>query len=290
MSDKVYKIITDKFVEQLKKGVVPWHKPWVCRDMPMNLVSKKTYNGVNLLLLLMSGFSSPYWLSFKQVGAKGGTIRKGEKGTIITYFNVVKSKTDPTKTFPMFRYYRVWNVDQCEGIEVPKSDRAEFVENVNAEAVSKRWVDCPEIRHGGDSAHYSPVEDYIKMPNRDSFDTPDHYYSILYHEQTHASGHKSRLDRLVVGCFTRTSQTYAFEELVAELGASFLRHEAGIDGSALFDNSASYISNWLTRLNNDSSLIVKAARHAQKAVEYMRGEYQPEGEKRERDAVIEAVS
>lgn len=290
MSDNVYKIITDKFIEQLNKGVVPWRKPWACRDLPMNLVSKKPYNGVNVLLLLMSGFSSPYWLSFKQVQAKGGKVRKGEKGTIISYFKVMKDKKDPNKTYPLFRYYRVWNVEQCDGIEVPQSDTVEFVENANAEAVSSRWTDCPEVRHGGDSAHYLPVQDYIQMPSRDSFKTPEHYYSILFHEQIHATGHKSRLDRLVVGCFTKNSKTYAFEELVAELGSSFLRHDAGIDASALFDNSAAYIASWLKALQNDPKLIVKAATHAQKAVEYMRGEYKPNSEKSEKQSVLETVS
>lgn len=290
MSDTVYKIITDKFIDQLKKGVVPWRKPWACRDMPMNLISKKTYSGVNVLLLLMSGYSSPYWLSFKQVGQKGGKIRKGEKGTIITYFNMVKDKKDPSKTFPMFRYYKVWNAEQCDGIEVPKTDRLDFIENANAESVSARYADCPDIKHGGDQAGYSPVQDYIVMPHRDSFETSNHYYHVLFHEQVHSTGHKSRLDRLVVGCFTRTSQTYAFEELVAELGASFLCNDAGIDQTALFENSAAYINTWLGRLQNDPKLIVKAARHAQKAVEYMRGEYKPEKDTSEKEQVIEAVS
>ena len=290
MSDKVYKIITDKFIEQLQKGVVPWRKPWACSDMPMNLVSKKAYNGVNVLLLLMSGYSSPYWLSFKQIDEKGGTIRKGEKGTIITYFSVTKDKKDPSKTFPMFRYYRVWNIEQCDGIEAPKTERLDFIENANAETISARYADCPKITHGGNSAAYSPVGDYIIMPNRDTFETANHYYSVLFHEQIHSTGHKSRLDRLVVGCFTDNSKTYAFEELVAELGAAFLCNDAGIDQTALFDNSAAYINSWLKRLQNDSRLIVKAARHAQKAVEYMKGDYNPDNKTSEKDQVIAAIS
>lgn len=267
----VYDIVTTKFVDQLKAGVVPWRKPWSCGSLPQNLISKKAYSGVNVYLLLMSGYSSPYWLTYNQATQKGGSVRKGEKSTLITFFKSMKSKKDPNKSIPMFRYYKVFNIEQCDGIEVPQSSELDFVEDRNAEKVMALYADCPPIAHGGDSARYSPLADAITMPTKGQFDSVNSYYLTLFHESIHSTGHKSRLDRLKIGCFERTQATYAFEELVAELGANFLAHEAGIDPSGLFDNSAAYIAGWLKALQNDTKLIVSAASHAQKAVEYMQG-------------------
>lgn len=275
---KVYQIITDKFIDQLKKGVIPWRKPWACTDMPMNLVSKKPYRGVNLLILAMSGFSSPWWLTKNQIESKGGSIKPDQKDTIITFFTVNKDKKDPKKSYMVFRFYKVWNVEQCDNIEVPKTENIDFIENVNAETISANYKDCPEIKHGGNRAFYSPVSDYIQMPNKESFKSPNHYYTTLFHEQIHSTGHHTKLDRLKVGCFDNDRKEYAFEELVAEIGASFLCHEAKIDQTDLFDNSVAYINSWLTKLKNDATLIVSAARHAQIAVEYMKGNQNKESE------------
>ena len=287
-----YEIITEKFTDQLEQGTVPWRKPWTCRELPMNLISKKPYSGVNVLLLMIAGYSSPYWLTLNQIKQKKGAIIEEQKNkyTIISFCKSVPKKDDPKKFYSMFRYYKVWNLEQCEDIDAPQSEALDFVENINAETIVNRYADCPNIEHRGDVAGYQPTQDYIVMPHRERFTSENHYYFTLFHEMAHSTGHKSRLDRLVIGCFNRQSKTYAFEELVAELTAAFLCHEAGIDQTDLFDNSAAYLASWIKRLKNDSRLIVSAAKHAQKAVEYMRGEYKPSGDKAAHEQVMEAVS
>jgi antirestriction protein ArdC len=267
---KVYEIITDKFIAELKKGVVPWRKPWKCSGLPMNLISKKPYNGINLLLLMMSGFASPYWLTFNQAKQKGGSVKKGEKSTLISFWKITKGKDGGKDRF-MLRYYRVFNVEQCEGIEVPTEKELDFVTNDKAQAIIDNFEDCPEIKFGGDRACWSPSLDVVNTPRPEDFKSPEYYYAVNYHELIHSTGHESRTGRLANYNSVFGSESYAFEELVAELGAAFLCHDADIDLSKVFDNSAAYVAGWLKRLQNDPKLIVKAAKASQEAANYIRG-------------------
>lgn len=267
---KVYEIITNKIIEQLDNGCIPWNRPWDVH-MPMNLVSKKAYRGVNILLLSFTGFKSPYFLTYKQAEMLGGNVVKGQKGFPVVYWNTtkVKDKDEEEKAIPFLLYHTVFNVEQCKNIPVPETVKAEFNPIEDCEAVITGMPNKPEIVHKGDRACYSILKDMIYMPNRDNFYTPEQYYGTLFHEEVHATGHASRLNRKSISEPNGFGmEEYSKEELIAEIGASFLCAETGISSHTI-ENQTNYIGNWLKRLRDDKRLIVVAACHAQTAVDYI---------------------
>lgn len=274
----VYEIITERIIERIEtEGRLPWHKPWI-EGFARNLVSKKHYRGSNVWLLNMAPFSSPHWLTFKQAQQLGGTVRKGEKGWPVVYWSWFKSKdklTGEEKTFPILKYYTVFNLQQCEGIEAPATEgkRMNSDESIEeCERVIKTMRKRPDIKHEANQAFYNPRFDYVNMPNKEMFHDAPGYYHTLFHELTHATGHESRLGRLkgdaVLAKFG--SEPYAKEELVAELGASYLSGVAGIQASQE-DNSIAYLQGWIKALKNDPKLLVQASAQAQKAADYILG-------------------
>lgn len=285
MKSSVADIVTDRIISALQTGVAPWRKPWRALGRQFrfatNLISGKPYNGVNQLLLQCSGYVSPYWLTFKQAAALGGSVRKGEKGTPVIYVGRALDKTGKkTKDgkdagYSFLRYYTVFNVEQCEGIDshVPVEVIAEPNANApieRAEAIWAGFADKPAVRRDPARAYYVPVLDYIGIPDITAFDSPDAYYSTLFHEGIHATGAESRLNREGVSTAKDRaafgSETYGKEELVAELGAAFLCAEAGIDN---IPATASYCASWIKVLKGDSSLIISAAAAAQKAYRHI---------------------
>lgn len=282
----VYEIITEQILDQLKKGTVPWHKPWKgASEWPKNFVSGKPYRGLNVFVLHLQGYSSPYWLTFNQAKAKGGSIRKGEKSTMVTFWKKIEAKTKTTTDdhgnevkkvekdpYFLLRYYRVFNVEQCEGLKLPEPEETEeldFTPIEVCEQIVAEMPQRPEITHGGGRACYSPVTDKVTMPVQSSFDAEPEYYSTLFHELTHSTGHKSRLDRdEIMNLQPFGTTNYSKEELVAEMGAAFLCGEAGIENSTI-DNSASYIANWVAKFEDQPKMVVCAAAAAQKAVDFI---------------------
>ncbi|MGZ8938674.1 MAG: ArdC family protein, partial [Limisphaerales bacterium] len=224
----VYEIVTERIVALLEQGTVPWQKPWATSGedcMPRNLVSKKPYRGVNVFLLHAMSFESPHWLTYKQAQELGGNVRKGEKACPVVFWKWLDAKDEPNgekKRIPLLRYYHVFNASQCEGIEVPateKQGRAHDPIN-SAEQIVAGMPKLPEIQHGRDRAAYSPAFDRVFMPTPEAFQTGEHYYSVLLHELTHATGHQTRLNRKGVagsdGEWSAFGSTpYAKEELVA---------------------------------------------------------------------------
>jgi len=274
----VYEIVTGKICAELERGVVPWRKPWVGGDQaPANLISKRAYTGINPLLLSLSGYSSPYWLTYKQAAELGGTVRKGEKSSLVVFYAKLQSKTrtlengDPD-TFAMLRYYNLFNVTQCDGINghIPVVPTRMIEPLTAAEAIIDGYRDKPSIDDHVSAAWYRPSLDLIGMPPRDTFTSADGYYSTLFHECIHSTGHASRLDRVGVSKEQkRGSETYSKEELIAELGAAFLCADAGIENT--IPQSAAYCASWLKALKGDSKLIVSAASGASKAARYITG-------------------
>jgi antirestriction protein ArdC len=283
LAKNVYEIITATIIEKLEQGTIPWQRPWSGRGAPSNLVSGKAYRGVNIFLLGHQDYSSPFWVSFKQAKALGGSVRKGEKGTPCIFWKFLardreNSKTGETETkqIPLVRYYSVFNVEQCEGIsharlEVETEESAPFNPIEAAEAIVASYPDAPSISQDGrGSAYYRPSTDSIHLPEPESFDSEAHYYATLFHEMGHSTGHEKRLARPgVTNPIRHASHDYSKEELVAEMTAAFLLAEAGIDSDSLTDNSAAYLASWLKALKNDPKLVVLAAAQAQKAVDHI---------------------
>ncbi len=274
MKNDVYQIITDRIIRLLESGTVPWHKPWKGgSEAPKNFVSRKTYRGINFFLLSAAGYSSPFWLTFKQVKSLNGWVKPGEKSFPVVFWKILEETTGgESKKIPFLRYHSVFNVAQCEGITVPTPPEVtgEFHPIDECEAMVTDMPRRPTIGHSGGRACYSPVQDVITMPESKLFETPEAYYATLFHELTHATGHVSRLNRKEI---TEPngfgSDPYGREELVAEMGAAFLCGHCHID-NATINQSAGYIQNWLERLKNDRKLVVHAAAQAQKACDFIR--------------------
>jgi len=277
MQNTIYQEVTDQIIQELEKGAAPWIKPWKSDNTcEKNIVSKKEYNGINRLILGMmthfKGYQSPYYGSFKQWQEMGGTVKKGEKGIKIVFYKPVsKESITPTgdvekSAYACLKTYYVFNADQVEGIEISKPVIEPRFYNP-APALDDRILKTgANIKHGGGSAFFSPTGDFIGMPNRDTFQDDSSYYATILHELTHWSGAKNRLDRDMGGKFG--SSKYAFEELVAELGAAFLCQDYSIQGEL---RHAGYIQNWLTCLKENNQAIFKAAALAQKAADYLNG-------------------
>lgn len=280
--NKVYQIITDRIIESLKDGKVPWHRPWTGGGTPCNAVSKKPYRGVNVFMTAMAGYSSPYWMTFNQCRDMGGMVRKGEKSTPIIFWkiDIVKDEDDEEKIRKNFilRYYNVFNAEQCDGlpedlypapakaISDPEVDKA-------GQAVLKSYADKPKINTGKGGAYYRPSDDSIGIPNRSDFDDLQSYWAVLFHELTHSTGASRRLDR-DMGAI---NSSYSYEELIAELGSAFLCAESGIGNEAIGRNNVAYLQGWLSALGSNPEWIIKASAAASKAVDYMLGKQAAEG-------------
>jgi len=271
----VYEIITSRIVEELEKGQVPWHKPW--RTLPpANLISKKPYRGINVFLLALQGYGSQYWLTFNQTKQLGGNIRRGEHGTKIVFwkFGTYETETADGETeehkSAFLRYYTVFNLEQTEGLKALLTLPPAFpIES--AEEIAKGMPNPPTFEQDFQAA-YIPSRDVVKMPSRTAFGSQAEYYSTLFHELTHSTGHTKRLAREGFETPQKSaSDSYSREELIAEMGSAMLCGVAGIEQSTLA-NSAAYLKTWIQRLKADSKLVISAASAAQKAADYIRGE------------------
>jgi antirestriction protein ArdC len=281
----LHQIITDKFLDALAGGTVPWHNPVKLGNWPANLVTQKAYRGVNVWTTIVSSmdseFTSRWWLSYKQATEMGGQVRKGEKATKIVYWlfkEHVDSNGKKTKRgFPL--YSSVFNADQVDGIEDKvaaadaKNAPLEFEPLDEAERIIAGYKDAPKILdgayHGQGAGAYVPILDRIHMPKREQFESVESYYTTLFHEAGHSTAHPKRLNRPDWDNCNSETAAYSFEELVAEMTSAFLCGHSGIDGD--FDNSANYISGWLDKLGGEPKWVMKAASKAQAAVDHILG-------------------
>lgn len=274
----LYETITNQVIERLENGVVPWQKPWNgSESVPRNLVSKKPYRGINFWMLLSDPFMSPYYLTWNQVNDLGGKVKKGSKSTMVVFWKLVElenADTGEVEKKPFLRYYRIFNLDQVDNIPESKIPKTEIVEHDfnpidDCERLVEFWEDCPKVEHGGGAAYYTPAFDMVTMPDQRFFKTDEKYYSTLFHELVHSTGHRKRTNRhSVLKDHRFGSKDYSQEELVAELGAAYLCGMGGIV-NATIDQSAAYIKSWIAKFKEDKKILVMAAAQAQKAVDYI---------------------
>lgn len=280
MSNNVYQYVTDRIITELQKGRIPWKKSWH-GEKAINYVTRKEYQGINLLLLPYPG----EYLTFKQVTELKGTVKKGEHANMIVYYNWYVKDTGKkdsngkpiTESIPVLRYYNVFHISQTEGIKT--KCKPYITDNTNniieqAEKVVNDYITREKIKlniiTGSDEACYIPSNDEIVMPNIQQFTGSNEYYSTLFHESVHSTGNVNRLDRTSKQKTHRFgSQDYSKEELVAEIGSSILCNRIGIEMPETFQNSVAYIQSWLKVLKDDIKMIVIAAGQANKAVNYI---------------------
>lgn len=272
MSNTVYQQVTDRIIEQLEKGALPWIKPWRAdQTADKNFITQKPYSGINTLILGMAGFDNPAWATYQQWQSKGIQVKKGEKATQIVFFKPVKAtKTNDageseSANYAVLRAYHVFNAEQTDAQLLPLETEDQTPFNP-IPACEKKITDTGAIiKHGGDSAFFMPSKDYIQLPNKTAFVNESNYYATAFHELAHWSGAKHRLDRDLSGKYGNPA--YAFEELIAEIGAAFLCAEFKIGGEL---RHAGYIESWLKACREDNKAIFKAAALAQKAADYIK--------------------
>lgn len=287
MKADIYRKVTETIVRQLEKGVRPWHKPWnaantagrITRPLRSNGLA---YHGINVLVLwsdaVEKGFTSPYWITYKQAAAMGAQVRKGEHGSQVVYADrVMRTSTDDAtgekteRAFSFLKAYTVFNAAQVDGLPnhfydspaprldpIPRDERAETVF-----ATLKA-----DIRHGGNEAFYEPEEDFVRMPPFESFESAESYYAVLAHECAHWTGHHSRLDRLAQAQSGKAGR--AMEELVAELSASFICADLDLAPEPR-ETHAAYIATWIKALKENDRAIFTASSLAQRAADYLNG-------------------
>ncbi len=267
-------MVNKLIIQRLEAGVIPWHMPWkTAGGMPQNLISKKKYRGFNFIYLLSFGYEQPYFLSFKQAENLGGHVKKGAKSIEVIFWKMLdKTKPDfSVEKVPMLRYYRVFHISDVEGIDLSKlpqlqSHDHDFTPIEACENLMNGWDDKPIIETGKAQACYIPSQDTIQMPDSRTFFEDAKYYSTLFHESVHATGHAKRLKRDLSGSFG--THSYSQEELIAEVGAAYLCGLCGIETKTI-ENSAAYIQGWLSKLKSDNKFMVMACSRAQHAVDYI---------------------
>lgn len=277
----VYQIVTDRIITMLEHGTIPWRRPWrTVRDMAYSRTTGRPYSLLNQLLLDKPG----EYLTFKQVQAAGGRIRKGEKAKIVVFWRLLTvngedadpEDDDGAERVPLLRYYNVFHIDQCEGIERKWKDeplREYFSPVERAEEVAAGYLQrsgCKLNIDRRNESFYRPSADTIFLPLREQFESDADYYAVLFHEMGHSTGHESRLNRLAKNQGFG-SEAYSKEELVAELTAACMMNHLGLETPDTVDQNAAYIQSWITRLKNDNRLIVSASSRAEKAVNLILG-------------------
>jgi len=277
--------ITDRIIAELEKGSTPWVKPWKNlrstpgHGMPFNPVSGTVYRGINhfWLSMMQGSYETPYWLTFKQAQGLGASVKAGSKGLPVVYWSINKKESKDgngeavTNAYAFIKHYYVFNVEQIDDLVIPampEEPKPDFDANPAVMAIVDKLGLENGLTHGGDSAFYSPGRDQISMPAMAAFNDADGYHATLLHESVHATGHKSRLDRDFSKAKRFGDESYAFEELVAELGAAMLCAHVGINGQGLDNQHVAYIGNWLKVLKNDKKAILTAAAKAQQALDY----------------------
>lgn len=272
-----YDIITDRILDLLEQGTVPWHKPWTGGGLAKNLISKRPYRGINCFLLNISGYGSPFWATLNQINKLGGRVIKGQKSTPVVFWKwleIEDQETGEKVEKPFLRYYRVFNLEQTEGLETPESDKPQEIQFTPIERCERLIRDMPNKpmgQHKHQAAWYKPSLDLVNMPRPETFVSEEEYYSTWFHELSHSTGHQSRLNRPTLTEMAPFGSTnYSKEELVAEMAAAMLCGATGIENKTI-DNSAAYVHGWLKKLKNDKRLVVLAAAQAQKAADYIQG-------------------
>lgn len=274
-----FQLIADKLLSLMESGTLPWRKPWTATPYA-NAVTGHEYRGMNPLLaqidMLASGYSTTLFAGFGQAKEKGWKLRKGSKATWLRWGGVIRKEEEDTitgnveeKVFRTVKWLQVFNLDCFDDSEVDTKIADVIARFTGPENTAprinevERLIDAQEavVKFGGNKACYSPSQDEIRMPQYASFSTPELYYATFIHELVHRTGHSSRLNRPIQNRFG--SEAYAFEELVAELGAAFVCSEVGL--TPALEHHASYLENWRSIIKSDNKAFFKAVTLAQHA-------------------------
>ena len=272
-----FKNLTARILAALRKGVVPWRRPW--RSLTPTRHTGLPFTGTNSLVLSLAadqkGYANPFWLTRAQGRRCGAMVLDGEEGTWVLRplpFSAPDRRRGerPGPPIPLMEPYEVFNAEQFDRLPPRfRIDEEGFAPGPRGRIdVAEEFFKAigANIVPGGDRAAYNRAEDIIRMPIFPSFDDPVRYYSTLAHEAIHWTGHCTRMGREFGVRFGDLA--YAFEEIIAELGASFVMSRLGLPSRVERDH-APYIGHWISVLENDDRAIHRAASHAQRAADFL---------------------
>lgn len=281
-TQEILEQVQEKIIDLMQKEGTDWHKSWTSKPAPINHISKKPYRGMNNFWLSVQDFKSHEWATFKQWSEKGYQIKKGSKASRVVFCEVKEKKKEWLKDSELAQYqatgklpkyflwknYAVFNGDQVEDFvsDIILNDHSVELTESKSKSVDLFVANTEaKIFHDESQAFYSPIRDYIGMPNKTDFDTDVDYYSTLLHELTHWTGHKSRCNRDLQG---DSIKDYAKEELVAEVGSAFLCRILGVE-KTVRKNHAKYLNSWISLIKEDSKTMVRAFSQAQKSIDFL---------------------
>ena len=275
--DEIIQQIVADVTKALEEKTSPWRPDWNTSKanpfVPYNPFTHRHYRGINYLKLMMlghiKGYSSNCWFTFNQIRQNGGMVNKGEKGTKIFFYQIKEkeNKDGDLETFPVFKAYTVFNQDQAEWLEEPEKTQGKIVFTPETESMQHIAESLGvKLRHGGGRCYYSPSEDQVTLPNPDDFESTASYFAAAIHEFTHSTSHTSRLNRDVWGAEKSRDKSYAFEELVAEIGSAYLCTLLDIKGNL---QHTEYIKAWLSMFKEKPEKLLQACTKGQQAADYI---------------------
>lgn len=267
----IYKMVTDRIIQQMEQGVIPWKKPWGgLKSGAYNRISKKPYSILNQMLLEHTG----EYATYRQWNGLGGKIKKGEKAEVIVFWKILEvedKETEERKKIPFLKYSSVFHISQVEGVEPLEEPHREEISIQNAEDLIEKYVGKEKINfeaRASNQAYYNPASDSIVVPVKEQYQHINEYYSTVFHEMIHSTGHKTRLNRMERKSFFG-NEKYSKEELVAEIGAATVLNLLDIETELTFQNNVAYIQSWIKKMKKDDKVIIWAASQAEKAVNYI---------------------
>lgn len=287
MENKVYQMVTDRIVEMLNQGIIPWRKPWhgekaSAENTAISYTSRRAYSLINQWLL---GCVPGEYLTFNEVKKAGGSVKKGEKAHMVVFYTKAeyKRKNDEGEeeivTYPLLKYYNVFHINQTEGVkskvkpgEVVEPETDNCCDIVIADYIAREGIKLQCDKHS-DRAFYRPATDEVVVPMVSQYNEVAEYYSTLFHELTHSTMKESRCNREAENKGSHFgNEQYSREELVAEIGSAMLCSRLGVSIEKAFKNSVAYIQGWLKSLKNDPKMILWASGRAEKAAKFILNE------------------
>lgn len=297
--------LTQTVIDAIEQNPGDWTKPWretLAAGLPVNALTKRRYSGGNLFWLSLvahgRGYSTNVWATYKQWQQLGCQVSKGEVSTLGMFYKRItvtdRDNDDLRKTIPMLRSFYLFNADQVEGGTALVADRFGDGDRDHVEVIehAEEFFTAigADLRFGGDRAFYrhDAPNDYIRVPDRDSFVSPEAFYATLAHEHVHWTGHPDRLARTKGKHFG--DETYAREELVAELGATFVLSYLGINTAAEGCGNAAYLASWLKVLKAEPKALWSVIGDASRALDLLVHEAGENGETLEDEARTEVAA
>ena len=266
---ELFNRINDDLLSKIETGTLPWRREWSAAGVPYNMISKKAYQGINFLLLMFDRVPAPQYLTFLQAKEKNLLIKKGSKGRQIVFWKIldtgaVNTKTSEieTKHVPFLRFSYVFNVSDLEGYHIPAPSLKMPLDVLNGIVQAHN----PVITNNLERCYYSASDNLISTPTVNNFTNEQEYFSAIFHELVHWTGHQSRLNRSTIEIPGNHKSGYAYEELIAEIGSSYLCSMCGLE---TLNNSAAYLSGWMKTGKLDNSYFITATQEAFKAVNFL---------------------